>query len=138
MLPQRSSACYHISDIATAGKWLQDHAHAECTDRDHLVNFCELLQKTPKQGDKEEWHKALAAWGTGGIKRRSKNEQGQWRNRPLPDIKSDVKDAVIRRVKELAESHDTTAGVPPPRSDGDPSSHHGADADTRTITACVT
>ena len=53
---QRATACYHISDIASASKWLQDHAHAECTDRDHLVKFCELLQKPPnKKGQTEHW-----------------------------------------------------------------------------------
>ena len=62
---------------------------------------------------------------TGSIRRQTKNEQGQWRNRPLADIKSDAKTTVIRRVKELAESHDTTAGVPPPSCDFGQSSHFG-------------
>ena len=70
---QRATACYHISDIASASKWLQDHAHAECTDRDHLVKFCELLQKPPKKENKEEWHRVLATWKTGSIERQSKN-----------------------------------------------------------------
>jgi len=92
--------------------------------------LCELLQKSPEKGDKEQWHKALATWKTGNIKRQSKNEQGQWRNRSLADIKSDAKTEVIRRVKELAESHDTSSasdlkapssscGVPPPTEDAD-------------------
>ena len=104
---------------------MQYHAHAECKDRDDLVKLCELSQKSPENGDKEQWHKALATWKTGSIRRQTKNEQGQWRNRPLADIKSDAKTAVIRRVKELAESHNTTAGVPPPSSDFGQSSHFG-------------
>ena len=50
------------------------------------------------------------------IKRQAKNEQGHWRNRPLLDIKKDATDAVVRCVKELAESCDATAGEPPPRN----------------------
>ena len=115
-----------ISDIATASRWLQNHAHTECKDRDHLVKFCEMLLKNPQKGDKEEWHRLLTTWKTGSVDRKLKNEKGQWRNRPLPDIRSDVKDAVIRRVAELAESYDTTAGVPPPRAHDPHSLPHAA------------
>ena len=42
-----------ISDIATASRWLQNHAHTECKDRDHLVKFCEMLLKSPKKETKK-------------------------------------------------------------------------------------
>ena len=103
-----------ISDIATASKWLQDHAHAEYEDRDHLVKFCEMLQRNQKNRDKEEWHRELTTWKTSDIKRKTRNEKGYWRNRLLSDIKCDVQDALIKRVKELAKSFDKTAGVIPP------------------------
>ena len=64
-----------INDIAGASKWLQDHASSECKDREHLVKVCELLQRPPQRGDKEEWAKTLASWKTAGIRYKYKNEQ---------------------------------------------------------------
>ena len=95
--------CATVTDIGSARRWLQDHAHAECKDRGDLLELCDLLQKGPERGHKEQ----LAQ--SSGIKRRFKNEQGQWRNRSLSDIKSDAKIALIRRVNDPAEAHNTSA-----------------------------
>ena len=121
MLPQRSSA----RPPATTSVTLPVQASGCKTMRTPSVRIEIILSSSAccsrnlqQKGDKEEWHRVLATWKTGSIKRQSKNEEGHWRNRPLPDIKSDVKDAVIRSVKDLAESHDPTVGVPPPRTDG--------------------
>ena len=87
-----------LADQATADAiaWLRDESH-EVPKRKEMLVVADLLEKHPTRGDQQTWFGLCKSMG---VSRQTKNmETSKWDNRPLPDIKRDIRDAFVRHIK---------------------------------------